>query len=251
MALIKANNSSHLIKDAIVLDMGDLGRQAERLLSGARAEAVRILAEAKAQADQLIAEADGRGHAQGLERGEQEGRQAGIELGRKEAVAQFAQQLRQITQAWTEALERWNGDRAAMLHEAQADVIRFADAVARRVVHRMVQADPTIIQDQLRHALELVSRPSRLRITMHPDDRALAEEVLPGLMAAIGGGAEAILQVDASLTRGGCVLATDHGRIDASIDRQLDRIAEALVPSGASMSGGEPQADDPSESPQT
>src|SRR5436853_7410348 len=73
-ALIKNIQSDRLLKEAIVLDMGDLGRQADRLLSGARAEAQRLVDEARSEADRVIDGADQRGYSEGLERGLTEGR---------------------------------------------------------------------------------------------------------------------------------------------------------------------------------
>ena len=118
----------------------------------------------------------------------------------------------------------------AMLHEARADVIRFAAALARKVVNRLVQADPSVIQDQLAQALMLVAKPTSIEVVVHPADRALVEQVLPALAQQIAGCAHCAIREDPSISAGGCVIATAAGRVDATIETQLARIAEALVP---------------------
>lgn len=249
MALIKGANSDRLLRDAIVLDMGDLDRQAQRILAEARAEAARIIEQGKAEAQRLIDGADERGYAQGFERGQTEGRQRGEQEGKAEALSQHAAHLQALTTAWTESLAKWEADRQAMLHDAGEDVIRFAFELAKKITHRVVQHDPTIVRDQLAEALRLLGRPTSVEVLVHPDDLALAEQALPELLAEIGRCQHAAVREDASIARGGCVVATIGGRIDATIDTQLERIAEALVPNAAEHSAS-PGVDPPASGPE-
>jgi len=230
MAVIKSAQSSRLLKEAVVLDMGDLGRQAQRILNEARREAEEIIQDAKAQADRLVAGADARGYAEGVARGHGEGLEAGRKEGRELALAEWREQFEDLSKAWTEALASWELQRDDMLHDAREGVIRFALALAGKVVRRMVQTDPAIVRDQLSEALALVARPTSLEITLHPDDRAAAENELPQLAAKIASCRHTSIREDPSMSRGGCIISTAGGRVDASIETQLDRIAEALFP---------------------
>jgi len=243
MALIKNIQSDRLLKEAIVLDMGDLGRQADRLLSSARAEAQRITEHARSEADRLIQSADKRGYAEGLERGLAAARETGEREGRVLAVERVAKELEQLMQAWIAALEQWQVDRSAMLADAREDVIRFAFALAQKVVHRLVQTDSTIVRDQLAATLALLSKPTAIEISVNPADRQFAQEVLPGLLASIARCEHASIHDDPTMTRGGCVIATAGGRIDATIQTQLERIAEALVPEQLDSASTAPASD--------
>ncbi len=230
MAVIKNVHADRLAKQAVVLDLGDLGRQADRILGDARKGAERITAAARAEAQKLIDSAADRGYQQGHERGLQEGREAGEREGRARAVQKFEPQLEQLINAWTAALERWETDRGEMLLAAREDVVRFAVAAARKVVMRVVKADSTVIEDQLAEALALVSRPTTIVVSVHPNDRSIVEAVLPRLVSRFQQCEQARVRDDETLTPGGCVVATAGGRIDAAIETQLDRIARTLVP---------------------
>ncbi len=230
MALIKNVHADRLAKQAVVLDLGDLGRQADRILGDARRAAERVTAAGRAEAQKLIDSAADRGYQQGHERGLQEGREAGEREGRARAVQKFEPQLEQLINAWTAALERWETDRGEMLLAAREDVVRFAVAVAQKVVMRVVKADSTVIEDQLAEALALLSRPTTIVVSVHPHDRPIVEAVLPRLVSRFQQCEQASVRDDETLTPGGCVVATAGGRIDAAIETQLDRIARTLVP---------------------
>ncbi|MHC4446234.1 MAG: FliH/SctL family protein, partial [Planctomycetota bacterium] len=137
MAVIKNVHADRLAKQAVVLDLGDLGRQADRILGDARQEAERIIAAARADAQKLIDSAADRGYQQGHERGLREGREAGEHEGRARALEKFEPQLEKLINAWTAALNQWEADRGEMLLAAREDVVRFAVTVARKVVMRI------------------------------------------------------------------------------------------------------------------
>jgi flagellar assembly protein FliH len=234
MALIKTAKSPHMLKDAVVLDIGDLGRQAERMLSKAREEAQTILANARAEERRLIDGADKRGYDKGLSRGLNEGREQGRDEGRQQALAESAEQIAQLTRRWEQALSEWESQRTAMIQQAREDVLVFAFELARKIVHRVLQSDSTIVKDQVSAALALLVRPQAVAIHVHPDDRDAVQEVLPAILKAAAGCEHARLQEDSTIERGGCIVTTQRGRLDATISTQLDRIAEAILPSTAS-----------------
>jgi flagellar assembly protein FliH len=82
----------------------------------------------------------------------------------------------------------------------------------------------------------LLSEPTNVKIALHPEDRALIEDMLPRLHQSLQDGVHIGLVDDPALARGGCVLSTKGGDIDASIDTQVRRLAEALLPERAARS---------------
>jgi flagellar assembly protein FliH len=230
MPLIKNNSADRMMKHALVLDLGDLNRQADRILDEARAEAGRIVAEAQEEARRLVEGADERGYEQGLDRGLGEGRRRGEEEGRQTTLDEYRDKLKALADSWTAALQRWEEDREAMLRAAREDVLAFAFAMGRKITGRLVELDATLVQDQLAETLSLLSGPSAVTVVLNPRDRPLAEEVLPNLLAQLARCEHAEIAEDDSITSGGCVIRTADGVIDATIEKQIDRIAEALLP---------------------
>jgi len=233
MALIKRDNAKEAAKDAVVLDLSDLGRQAERLKEEAQAKADQIVQEAEQRARELVEGADQRGYDQGYQRGYDAGFETGKEQGRAEALQQQAEQLQQLQQVWTEALQQWEGDSARLQREAQQQVLQLARRLAEKVLHRQIAVDPSIVEDQLAHALSHVMRPIEVTVTIHPDDRPAVEEALPELVQQLSNVGQVELVEDPSMMRGGCRVRYGQGTIDASIETQLDRLVETILPKEA------------------
>lgn len=231
MTVVKGQDARERAANAVVLDFGDVEREAEAIIAVARERAEAIMTKAREKAQAIVA----RGQAAGEERGFEVGRAAGIEegrtLGREAARKDEAQALAALQASWTEALDAWQGERDAMQADAESSIMELALAIAQRIVLRIPQVDPTVVAEQLRESIELAGRPSRMVIEVAPDDRQLVEEVLPAIVGRLGDGdADARLEENPEMARGGVVVRTDAGRVDASLERQLDRITEALLP---------------------
>lgn len=230
MPVLKQYQTTPAMREAIVLDLGDIGAQAARIRAAAETQAQQIIAAAEDKAERLArereAEAAQRGYAEGLERGLAEGR----EQGHAEALSQSAEQLRQLTEAWSQVVTEWESQRVEMEREARQSVLNFALSAAEKLVHRVIEVDETVIIDQAGHALSLVLSAQNATVRVHPVDRPLLNDALPQLLDELNEVQHIELVEDASITPGGCVVAFGQGTIDATIERQLGRLIDMILP---------------------
>jgi len=238
MPLIPAAESDAVLRRAIVLDLGDIAAQGEKLRAQARAQAERILTEARAERARLIAGAAEEGRRQGFERGLAEGRAEGEQAGRQEASAEAAAQLEHVQTGFERALAAFEGTREAMLCEARADLLRLAMAIARRITRRAIEVDPAAAAGQLEAALEHVAAGSALVIEVSARERAAALAAIPAIGARAAGSAHVEVLPREDLAPGDVVVRVrGSGEVDARIEAQLDRLAAQLVPGDAGAAG--------------
>src|SRR6185436_20924680 len=107
--------------DAIVLDLGDLSRQAEGVRSPAKADAEAILKQAAAERQRLISGAREEGLARGIEEGRKQGLDEGRKLGEAAALTERREALQKLEQAWSAALDEFLAARERMLLDARQD----------------------------------------------------------------------------------------------------------------------------------
>ena len=230
MALIKNTRAGPLAKGASVFDLSDLTRESEHRLQEAKQQSQQIMQRAEQEAARLVDSATDRGFAEGKDQGLAQGREEGRQAGRAEAIAEVTPQLKDLQVSFTAAFEQWEADRNGMLLAAREDVLRLALAVAEKVTYRIIQTDSTVIGDQLAEALALLAAPRAVTVAVAPQDRALVEAMLPELIDKINTCTHAAIRDDPSVTPGGCVISTGAGRIDATIERQIQRIVDTLLP---------------------
>lgn len=266
MALIKHANAEKIAKSAIVLDLGDLHRQGQAMIAHARAQADAIIAEAREERERIISGAAEQGRAAGFAKGVDEGRVKGAADAHAEALAARRADLDRLVDAWSKALASFGQQRDHMTQAAEREVIALACLIAGKVVKRSIALDPGIVVDQLRAVLGTLVRASELVIAVNPADRPVIDAAFKPLLAQFPAVRSVELVEDAALARGSCVARTREpgaaahagagpsssvartvsggglgGEIDASINAQLDRIVEVLLP-GAGHADQSPPA---------
>ena len=156
-------------------------------------------------------------------------RQSGYQDGYRDglvALEGFKQSFAAQTTAQVGALVAGLGEQLdAMQQEMASAVAATAAALARQVVRSELAARPdsvVAVAEQAIEALLLSARHIVLRV--HPDDHALIARGAAETLAARG----ARLVADAQIGRGGCLLQSDIGLVDATIDERWRRAAAGL-----------------------
>ncbi len=231
MAVIKAQNAASALGEAVVLDLGDLQRQADALRRDAEIDAERIVAEAKERAKQLSEGATEQGYEKGLAEGREAGAIEGREAGREESLAEWRESFDLLHQGLTAAFDQVDASRAALLRDARTAVVRLAIQLAEKLLHRTVEVDGEAVVDQVAAALEHVLRPMDVTVRINANDRLAMDAAIERLQDRFEQFEHIRLVDDETVSRGGCVINCGQGRIDATLETQLQRMVELMLPS--------------------
>ena len=236
MPMIRQADRQEIARDAVVMHLGDLLRQGDSIKEQAISTARGIVERAQEERRRLVKGATEEGFKAGFAKGLEAGAAEGRIAGQAQALAESREKLAALDAKWSKELATFIGVRDAMLAAAQDDVSRLAIAIAERVVKRAVEADPAVVTRQVKSVLEALARPTRLVLLVNPLDESIVRAALPELVRNCTAQVQAEIQSEESVTRGSCIarMARDAGglggEIDASIEVQLDRIAEAIMP---------------------
>ena len=232
------------MKQAVVLNMGDLQKQADLIIETAQQKAGEIVKKAELQsqqlADQVHAESEKIGHAKGFKQGHEEG----LEQGHQQAYKDAAEKIDNICKQWQHGATQWESDLQKIHQLAHQAVLDTAVNMARKVVHRIVDVDNTVITDQLAEVLAHILRPIDASVRICPDDRPVLDETIGDLLTQFHQLKHVHLIEDPAITAGGCVVSFGQGQIDATIEKQLQRVIEAMIPGGTHVAHNQSQRSD-------
>ncbi|MEM1329314.1 MAG: FliH/SctL family protein [Planctomycetota bacterium] len=234
MGLIRRSDFESSARNALVMDLGDVERQGEHLRRLAREHAERVVAEAKAERERLLAGAHDEGFAKGLAEGDARGHAEGLERGRDEAFADWRERIDRLASSWEAMLEEFERRRADLLLAARQDALRLALSLAERVVRARIEHDPELAARQVEAALGALAEATRATVRVSQRDVEAVERMLPEILKRLDLGPSTELIASDEVALGGCVVTTpEGGRIDASIEAQLDRLVASLAPEQA------------------
>ena len=150
-------------------------------------------------------------------KGYAQGERAGLEAGGKRAEAM----LRRLAQT----LEELSGLRDNMVRQTERELVQLSVAIARRILQREMSVDPELTAALAHIALERLGGQGPATVRLHPDDYAV---VNAGQVSPLGS-RQVEVRPDPAVARGGCLVESEFGFINASVDAQVDEIARAVL----------------------
>jgi flagellar assembly protein FliH len=143
------------------------------------------------------------------------------------AVKQVADQvLRESQTAILEAVQTLVSAHERLTEELSHRSVELAILVARRVVARELRTQPDIVTDLVREGLEVLNVRDRVRVHLGSEFAVLKDELVAHFSAA---GTMIDANLDSTLPAYGCVVETEVGSVDESIESRLDTLLEALA----------------------
>ena len=155
------------------------------------------------------------------------GRRQGLEEARESFVA-AGERLDAAGDALGLALEEVSRLRTRLLQASRGDMLRLVMAIAEQVVRVEVSVNRDAILSTIDRALQEAVRSDAYQIRVHPDDLLAASERKPLFLASISTLKNITFEADPSIARGGCMVESELGEVDATIERQLAELRRVL-----------------------
>jgi flagellar biosynthesis/type III secretory pathway protein FliH len=116
-----------------------------------------------------------------------------------------------------------------LLDRAHHDIVALAVRIAERLVRRSLALDPEIVADIAEAAIAAAGPREELVVRLHPDDLAALEARDCNGSALLRARCHLRVQPDAGVGRGGCIVDSPAGSVDARLATQLAAIERALL----------------------
>ena len=168
-----------------------------------------VLAEARAEADQI--------RRQALEEG--------YMAGRHEALEALAPALA----ALGAATEELRASQASAAAELERRAVELGLALASKVLAGALSVEPERVLDSVRGALRGIVERERVIVMVNPEDLEIVQGAAEELKATLGGFEPCVIEAERRVGRGGCIVRTPVGDVDARVETKLERASEVVA----------------------
>jgi flagellar assembly protein FliH len=191
----------------------DAESAAEKALREAEAKIQAFEAEAKARVDEVTKAA----HKEGFDQGREEGYKEG-----KNEVERLVDRLHII-------LDRAMDKRGEILEQTEAQVVELVLLIARKVVKTISENQKNVVLSNVAQALRKLKTRSDVIIRVNLADLQLTTEHAKDFIESAENAKKLSIVEDMGVDRGGCIIETDFGEIDARIQSQLHELEEKIL----------------------
>ena len=206
-----------------LIDWDAVRADAEEIIDRAAADAERMIKETEAAALQMVAQAQAK--ASEIEASAQaSGEKAGHDEGKRRAE----EELTPVIKTLRELVESIRASRASVIASAEPELVRLAMEIAERIVHTEVAENKEVVVENVRNALTRLVTREVVTLRLNPADLETIRQYRDSIVAASD--VEHLRMVeDQRVDRGGVVVETEAGTIDAKIATQLREAKRALL----------------------
>jgi len=195
--VIKSGSGGTVRRAIVDADVFDAKLEGDRLLSEARAQAERELAAARDEAERIARKAEAEGRERGLA-------------------------------AVTELLAGARAAAARARAGAEADLRALGVRIAEKLLGRELALDPAVVVDVAATAMRHAGEPRELVVRCATEDLEALERGKPRLLERCRAAQAVRFVADDRVSRGGCIIETELGLVDARLSTQLEAIERAL-----------------------
>ena len=199
--------------DQAAVIKADAENEAASIIEKAKAEAAQIVAEAQAQHDKIVSEA----RNEGFEQGSQEG----FEKGSAE-VERLIERMHKILEA---VMQR----REEILQDTESQIVELVILMARKVIKILSENQKNVIMANTVAALRKVKTRGNVTLRVNIEDVKLTTAHADEFIQHVENVQGITVQEDSSVEKGGCIVETDFGAIDARISSQLTELENKIL----------------------
>jgi flagellar assembly protein FliH len=226
MAAGKAE-ADRIVKEAETAAFDEVRRktnQGQKIRQEAEEAAVLLVAEAERRVAELEASAKAR-----LEAAEREAAKKGREEGREEGYGEGKAEAERLVDRLHVILDRAMDKRAEILEQTESQVVELVLLIARKVVKVLSENQKSVVVQNIGQALRKLKTKSDVIVRVNLADLQLATEHIKDFVQLTENAKRMTVVEDSTVDRGGCVIETDFGEIDARISSQLHELEERIL----------------------
>ncbi|MBN2655443.1 MAG: flagellar assembly protein FliH [Spirochaetales bacterium] len=187
--------------------------EAQKTRESAEAEAARLRGDTERQIEDFKKDAYEKGY------------EAGREEGFKSGEAEVARLIDRIHTIMNKSIEK----RIEIIEEAESQLIDLVLQISRKVIKVVSENQKNVVINNVVQALRKMKSRGDVAIKVNLADLEITTEHTQDFLRMVENVKSITVLEDSSVDKGGCIIETDFGQIDARISSQLKEIEEKIL----------------------
>lgn len=221
------SDADNIIKNAESAAFNEVKKQSDQALvikNNAEKEAGDVVAKAKAEAEQILKSAHDeeqrifdKAQKDGYDKGHEEGYQVGN------------QEAERLVERLHKMIESVQDKRVDILNQTEGQIVDLVLLMTRKVVKIMSDNQKSVIMANVVQALKKVKGRGDVILRVNMADVKLTTDHIKDFISQVENIRNVSVVEDSSVDRGGCIIETDFGAIDARISSQLGELETKIL----------------------
>lgn len=152
-------------------------------------------------------------------------REAASKEGYQQGLTQAVEDIAQVR----EALNAFMGASQEVFDYIAPEILEISVDIAQKIIKKEVSQNPEIVLEKITEILKTLPKEEpKVTIRVNPMQVSIAKQSIPEILEAAGLDTKIVVLQDETVSEGGCIVTTNNGVIDATIESQIAIVKEAL-----------------------
>lgn len=199
--------------DEAAVVKADAQKEADDIIAKAKAEAAKILADAHDEEQKIKSEASEQGYKNGY----------------NEGCASGEEEMNRLIERLHKMIEAVMLRREEILKETEQQIVELVILMTRKVVKIISETQKTTIMSNVLAALKKVRTRGEVTLHVNVEDLKLTTANVSEFIKRVENVDGIKVVEDSTVEKGGCIVETDFGAIDARISSQLSELEDKIM----------------------
>lgn len=151
------------------------------------------------------------------------------EAARKEGYQQGLAEAQNDLAEFKSALGEFMGAKQEIFEYIAPDILEISVDIAKKIIKKEVEQDPQVLFNTIVDVLKTLSKEEpKITIRVSPTQTNTVKEAVPKIADIAGVEAKISVLADENVDEGGCIVTTNNGIVDATIQSGISVVVEAL-----------------------
>ena len=220
----EADNILKKAEDAAFAEVKRQTDQAAIIKADAENEAAAIIEKAKQEAAQIIADAEAE-----KERIGRDSYSEGFDQGHKEGYDKGVEEVNRLVERMHKMIEAVMMRREEILQDTESQIVELVILMARKVIKILSENQKNVVLANTLAALKKVKSRGNVVLRVNLEDVRLTTSHIDEFIQHVENVKGITVIEDSAVERGGCIVETDFGAIDARISSQLQELENKIL----------------------
>ncbi len=157
----------------------------------------------------------------------QSAKKKGLEI-EKAAYLKGMRKLERLLAMFQQKLEEISRYQKEIYAKSEENILNLTLSLASRIIHHEVRTNKDIILGAIRAAVNKVLNREQIIIRINPKDMEFFAKNKPRLKDDLNNIRQVSFKEDSSISEGGCVIDTNFGSINATIEKEFEELDKLL-----------------------
>ena len=211
-------------EDAAFAEVKRQSEQAQVIKANAERAAQEVVKQAQEEAQKILAAAHGE-----EETIKNTARENGFAAGHEEGFAKGNEEVERLIERMHKILESVMQRREDILDETEQQIVELVVLMTRKVVKVISDNQKSVINNNVLAALKKVKGRGSVTLRVNLEDLKLATQNIDEFIKRCENIKGITVMEDSTVEKGGCIVETDFGAIDARISSQLSEVENRVM----------------------